>query len=84
MANANAIVEKLKDVGLRHGEKAGVAVASAVVLPLHRPGREEGDDRHRLPTRSRRPTKASESNLGRHEDRGEDHPEPRRKGHQGQ
>ena len=30
MANANAIVEKLKDVGLRHGEKAGVAIASTL------------------------------------------------------
>jgi hypothetical protein len=30
MANANAIVQKLKDVGLRHGEKAGVAIASMV------------------------------------------------------
>ena len=28
MANANAIVEKLKELGLRHGEKAGVAIAS--------------------------------------------------------
>ena len=30
MANTNAIVEKLKDVGLRHGEKAGVAIASTL------------------------------------------------------
>jgi hypothetical protein len=28
MANANAIVEQLKELGLRHGEKAGVAIAS--------------------------------------------------------
>jgi hypothetical protein len=28
MANANAIGEMLKDLGLRHGEKAGVAIAS--------------------------------------------------------
>ena len=32
MANANAMLEKLKDVGLRHGEKLGVAVASAVFV----------------------------------------------------
>ncbi len=32
MANANAIVEKLADVGLRHGEKAGVAIATMVFL----------------------------------------------------
>ena len=32
MANANAIVEKLADVGLRHGEKAGVAIAMMVFL----------------------------------------------------
>ena len=30
MANTNAIVEKLKDLGLRHGEKAGVAIASTL------------------------------------------------------
>jgi hypothetical protein len=30
MPNANAIGEKLKDLGLRHGEKAGVAIASMV------------------------------------------------------
>ena len=30
MANTNAIVEKLKDMGLRHGEKAGVAIASGL------------------------------------------------------
>ena len=32
MANANAIVDKLADVGLRHGEKAGVAIATMVFL----------------------------------------------------
>lgn len=32
MANANAIVEQLKELGLRHGEKAGVAIASMVFL----------------------------------------------------
>ncbi len=32
MANANAIVEKLAGVGLRHGEKAGVAIAMTVFL----------------------------------------------------
>ncbi len=30
MANANAIGEKLKDLGLRHGEKLGVAIASMI------------------------------------------------------
>jgi hypothetical protein len=32
MANTNAIVEQLKELGLRHGEKAGVAIASMVFL----------------------------------------------------
>jgi hypothetical protein len=32
MANANAVVEKLAGVGLRHGEKAGVAIAMMVFL----------------------------------------------------
>ena len=32
MANANAIVEQLKELGLRHGEKAAVAIASMVFL----------------------------------------------------
>ncbi|MHB1561711.1 MAG: hypothetical protein ACYC61_30035 [Isosphaeraceae bacterium] len=32
MANANAIVDKLANAGLRHGEKAGVAIAMMVFL----------------------------------------------------
>ncbi len=32
MANANAIVEKMATLGLRHGEKAGVAIATMVFL----------------------------------------------------
>ncbi len=32
MANANAVVDKLANVGLRHGEKAGVAIAMMVFL----------------------------------------------------
>ncbi len=32
MANANAIVDKMAQVGLRHGEKAGVAIAMTVFL----------------------------------------------------
>jgi hypothetical protein len=32
MANANAIVDKLATLGLRHGEKAGVAIATMVFL----------------------------------------------------
>src|SRR5271165_5407507 len=68
MANANAILEKLKDVGLRHCEKAGVAIASSVFLLC-------GVMAAKMPTIDTTPekvkaaTKVSEGNLDRHEDR---------------
>ena len=76
MANANAIVEKLKDVGLRHGEKAGVAIASTVFfLCIGLAAKKETIDT--TPEKIKAATKHPTSNLDRHEDRGEDHPEPR-------
>ena len=46
MANANAIVEKMAGLGLRHGEKAGVAIAMMVFLVCVGVGRVAADDRH--------------------------------------
>src|ERR1017187_8969324 len=68
MPNANAIVEKLKDVGLRHGEKAGVAIASTVFfLCIGLAAKKETIDT--TPEEIKAATKSSESNLNRHEDR---------------
>jgi hypothetical protein len=67
MANANAIVETLKDAGLRHGEKAGVAVASALFfLCIGLAAKKETIDTS--PEKIKSATKQSESNLGRHEE----------------
>ncbi len=67
MANANAIVEKLKDVGLRHGEKAGVAVASAIFfLCIGMAAKKETIDTD--PDKVKAATKQSDGNLNRHED----------------
>jgi hypothetical protein len=64
----NAILEKLKELSLQHGEKAGLAIASMVFLmclgmaaslkPLET-----------SPEQIKSAAKASESNLNRHEDR---------------
>ncbi len=68
MANTNAILEKLKDVGLRHGEKAGVAVASTVFfLCIGLAAKKETITT--TPEQIKSATKQSESNLGRHDDR---------------
>ena len=66
--NKDATVEKLKDLGLRHGEKAGVAIASTVffvcvgmaaVMPTI----------DTSPDQIKQATQQSESNLNRREDR---------------
>jgi hypothetical protein len=68
MINTNAIVEKLKDLGLRHGEKAGVAVASTlffvcVGMAATKPTIDT------TPEKIKSATQASESNLNRPEPR---------------
>ncbi len=68
MANANAIVEKLAGVGLRHGEKAGVAIAMMVFLlcvgiAVSQPTITTS------PEKVKAAAQASSSNLSRPEDR---------------
>ena len=64
MANMNAIVDKLKDAGLRHGEKAGVAIASMVFfLCIGMAAKRETIDTS--PDKIKTAAKASESNLSR-------------------
>ena len=68
MANTNAMVEKLKDLGLRHGEKAGVAIASGLFfLCIGLAAKKETIDTS--PEKIKAATSASSSNLDRHEDR---------------
>jgi hypothetical protein len=64
----NAIVEKLKELGLRHGEKAGVAIASMVFLLCvgMAAGRKTIDT---TPEQIKRSAQASDSNLNRKEER---------------
>src|SRR5580698_1691112 len=67
MANANAIAEKLKDFGLRHGEKLGVAVASALfIFCIGLAAKKETINTD--PDKIKQATKATESNLNRKED----------------
>src|SRR5262249_43991763 len=68
MANANAIVEKLKDVGLRHGEKAGVAIASTLFFVCIGLAAKK-ETIKTSPEQIKAATSASQSNLDRHEDR---------------
>ena len=84
MANANAIVEKLKELGLRHGEKAGVAIASMVVFRLRRHGREPKDDRHIARTDQESRTAVAKVTSTRHGETRDHHPEARGKRNQGQ
>jgi len=68
MANANAVVEKLAGVGLRHGEKAGVAIAMMVFLvcvgmAFSRPTIAT------TPEKVKQAAQASKSNLDRREER---------------
>jgi hypothetical protein len=68
MANTNAIVEKLKDVGLRHGEKAGVAIASTLFFVCIGLAAKK-ETISTTPEKIKAATTASSSNLDRHEDR---------------
>jgi hypothetical protein len=68
MPNANAIGEKLKDLGLRHGEKAGVALASMVFFvcvgaAANKPTIDT------TPENIKKSAQASDSNLNRPEKR---------------
>src|SRR5262249_19226007 len=68
MANANAFVEKLAGVGLRHGEKAGVAIAMMVFLvcvgmAFSRPTIDTN------PEKVKKAAQSSQSNLDRKEER---------------
>jgi hypothetical protein len=68
MANANAIVEKMAGLGLRHGEKAGVAIAMMVFLvcvgmAVSRPTIETSPDQ------VKKAAQQSQSNLERKEER---------------
>jgi hypothetical protein len=68
MANANAIVDQMVGLGLRHGEKAGMALASMIFfLCVGSAATREG-----IPTTPENVKKAAEqsdSNLNRHEER---------------
>jgi len=68
MAKTDAIVEKLKDLGLRHGEKAGVSIAVMVFfvcvgMAAVKPTIDT------TPEQVKKAAQASESNLNRREDR---------------
>ena len=68
MANANAIVEQLKELGLRHGEKAGVAIASmAFFVCVGMAANQKTIDT--TPEQIKKAAQASESNLTRQEKR---------------
>ena len=68
MANANAIVEKLAGVGLRHGEKAGVAIAVTVfLLCVAAAASQQTIDTS--PEKVKAAADASNTNLSRTEDR---------------
>ena len=68
MANTNAIVEKLKDMGLRHGEKAGVAIASGLFfLCIGLAAKKETINT--TPEKIKALTSASATNIDRTEDR---------------
>ena len=68
MANANAIVEQLKELGLRHGEKAGVAIASmAFFVCVGMAANQKTIDT--TPEQIKKAAQQSESNLNRPEKR---------------
>ena len=68
MANANAIVDQLKELGLRHGEKAGVALASTVfIVCVAMAARQETIATS--PDQIKKAAQLSESNLNRPEKR---------------
>lgn len=68
MANANAIVEKVARLGLRHGEKAGVAIATMVFLfcvglAVSKPTIDTS------PEKVKKAAQVADQNLSRNEDR---------------
>ena len=68
MANANAIVEQFKELGLRHGEKAGVAIASmAFFFCVVAAASQKTIDTS--PEQIKKAAQQSQSNLGRQEKR---------------
>ena len=68
MANANAIVEQLKELGLRHGEKAGVAIASmAFFVCVGMAANQQTIDTS--PDQIKKAAQQSQSNLSRQEKR---------------
>jgi hypothetical protein len=68
MPNANAIVDQLKVLGLRHGEKAGVAIASTVFLVcVGMAASQKTIDT--TPDQVKKAAQQSQSNLERREDR---------------
>jgi len=68
MANVNAVVDKLKDFGLRHGEKAGVVIASTVFFFCIGSAAKR-ETINTSPDKVKTVTKASDSNLSRNEPR---------------
>ena len=68
MPNANAIVEQLKELGLRHGEKAGVAIASmAFFVCVGMAANQQTIDTS--PDQIKKAAQQSQSNLSRQEKR---------------
>jgi hypothetical protein len=68
MANANAIVEQMKELGLRHGEKAGVAIASmAFFVCVGMAANQKTIDT--TPEKIKAAATASDSNLSRQDKR---------------
>ncbi len=68
MPNANAVLDQLKDLGLRHGEKAGVAIASTVFVACVGFAVAQKSI-ETTPDQVKKAAALSESNLSRHEDR---------------
>jgi hypothetical protein len=68
MANANAIADQLMKLGLRHGEKAGIAIASMVFF-LCVGGAVSRPTIDTSPEQVKKAAEQSESNLNRHEER---------------
>ncbi|MGP0068373.1 MAG: hypothetical protein ACLQGP_32845 [Isosphaeraceae bacterium] len=68
MANANAIVDQLVGLGLRHGEKAGMALASMIFFVcVGTAATQKGIDL--TPDQVKKAADQSETNLNRREDR---------------
>ena len=68
MANANAIGDQLVKLGLRHGEKLGIAIASTVFF-LCVGGAVSKKSIDTTPDQVKKAAESSEQNLNRHEER---------------